>query len=107
MPALDRPLPRGLLLRASHRAAHSYQVRYYQPTGLDAAVFLPSLDLNKNDTPGHLQIQSSVSDDQVTFRIFGSKDRQVTWSNPVVPSRTPALPTRYIVSPELPAQRCR
>ena len=88
------------------RRPHSYQVRYYQPTGLDAAVFLPSLDLKfKNDTPGHLQIQSSVSDNQVTFRIFGTKDREVTWSNPVILSRTPALPTRYIVSPELPAQR--
>lgn len=88
------------------RRPHSYQVRYYQPTGLDAAVFLPSLDLKfKNDTPGHLLIQSSVSSSQITFRIFGTKDREVTWSNPVTLSRTPALPTRYIVSPELPAQR--
>lgn len=88
------------------RRPHSYQVHYYQPTGLDAAVFLPSLDLKfKNDTPGYLQIQSSVSDDRVTFRIFGTKDREVTWSDPVILSRIPALPTRYIVSPELPAQR--
>jgi len=88
------------------RRPHSYQVRYYQPTGLDAAVFLPYLDLKfKNDTPGHLLIQSSVSGNQLTFRIFGTKDREVTWGQPVVLSRTPALPTRYIVSPKLPAQR--
>ncbi|GIW26221.1 VanW family protein [Meiothermus sp.] len=88
------------------RRPHSYQVRYYQPTGLDAAVFLPSLDLKfKNDTPGHLLIQSSVSGSRLTFRLFGTKDREVTWSNPVTLSRTPAPPTRFIVSPELPAQR--
>ncbi len=88
------------------RRPHSYQVRYYQPTGLDAAVFLPSLDLRfKNDTPGHLQIQGSVRGHQITFRIFGTRDRRVTWSNPVVLNRTPALPTRYIATLELPAQR--
>lgn len=88
------------------RRPHSYQVRYYQPTGLDAAVFLPSLDLKfKNDTPGHLLIQSSVSGSRLTFRVFGTKDREVTWSNPVTISRTPAPPTRFIVSSELPAQR--
>ncbi|MGK0618574.1 VanW family protein [Meiothermus cerbereus] len=88
------------------RRPHSYQVRYYQPTGLDAAVFLPSLDLKfKNDTPGHLLIQSSVNGGQITFRIFGSKDREVTWSNPVTLTRIPAPPTRYIVSPDLPPQR--
>ncbi len=88
------------------RRPHSYQVRYYQPTGLDAAVFLPSLDLRfKNDTPGHLLIQSSVSGSRLTFRVFGTKDREVTWSNPVILSRTPAPPTRFIVSPDLPAQR--
>lgn len=88
------------------RQPHSYQVRYYQPTGLDAAVFLPFLDLRfKNDTPGYLLIQSSVRGSQITFRIFGTKDRRVTWSNPVTLSRTPALPTRYIATPDLPAQR--
>ncbi|MCS7067476.1 MAG: VanW family protein [Meiothermus sp.] len=88
------------------RRPHSYQVRYYQPTGLDAAVFLPYLDLKfKNDTPGHLLIQSSVSGSRLTFRVFGTKDRTVSWSNPVTLSRTPAPPTRFIVSPELPAQR--
>ncbi len=88
------------------RRPHSYQVRYYQPTGLDAAVFLPSLDLRfKNDTPGHLLIQSEVNGNRLTFRLFGSKDREVTWSQPVILSRTPPLPTRYIVIPELKPQQ--
>ncbi|WP_027881788.1 VanW family protein [Meiothermus rufus] len=88
------------------RRPHSYQVRYYQPTGLDAAVFLPSLDLRfKNDTPGHLLIQSEVRGNRLTFRLFGSKDREVAWSQPVILSRTPPLPTRYIVIPELKPQQ--
>ncbi len=88
------------------RRPHSYQVRYYQPTGLDAAVFLPSLDLRfKNDTLGHLLIQSEVNGNRLTFRLFGSKDREVAWSQPTVLSRTPAPPTRYIVSPELKPQQ--
>jgi len=87
------------------RRPHSYQVRYYLPTGLDAAVFLPQLDLRfKNDTPGNILIQSSVGRDSITFRMFGTKDRSVSWSNPVTLSRTPAPPTRYIVSPQLPRQ---
>lgn len=88
------------------RRPHSYQVRYYLPTGLDAAVFLPQLDLKfKNDTPGHILIQSSVGRNSITFRMFGTKDRSVSWSDPVFLSRTPAPPTRYIASPTLPAQR--
>ncbi len=88
------------------RRPHSYQVRYYQPTGLDAAVFLPSLDLKfKNDTPGHLLIQSEVKHNRLTFRVFGSKDREVSWSQPVYQSRTPAPRTRFIVSPELRPQQ--
>lgn len=87
------------------RRPHSYQVRYYLPTGLDAAVFLPQLDLKfKNDTPGNILIQSSVGRNSITFRMLGTKDRSVSWSNPVTLSRTPASSTRYIVSPQLPRQ---
>ncbi|WP_299427656.1 VanW family protein [uncultured Meiothermus sp.] len=87
------------------RRPHSYQVRYYLPTGLDAAVFLPQLDLKfKNDTPGNILIQSSVGRNSVTFRMFGTKNRSVSWSSPVTLNRIPAPPTRYIVSPQLPQQ---
>lgn len=88
------------------RRPHSYQVRYYAPTGLDAAVFLPYLDLKfKNNTPGHLMIQTSVRGTRLTFRIFGTKDRTTTWSNPITLSRTPAPPTRFIADPSLLRQR--
>ena len=88
------------------RRPHSYQVRYYSPTGLDAAVFLPSLDLKfKNDTPGNILIQTSVRGTSLTFRIFGTKDRTTTWSDPLTLSRTPARPTRFIADPSLARQQ--
>ncbi|MDX2007737.1 MAG: VanW family protein [Meiothermus sp.] len=90
------------------RRPHSYQVRYYLPTGLDAAVFLPQLDLRfRNDTPGHIMIQSYVGRGRITFRIFGTKDRSVSWTNPVVSRVIPAPATRFIVTDQLPRQAFR
>ncbi|MGK0617280.1 VanW family protein [Meiothermus cerbereus] len=84
------------------RYPHSYQVGYYKPTGLDATVAL-TRDLRfRNDTPGHLLIQTSVQGNDLIFRLFGSKDREVTWQGPVVLWRTPPLPTRYIYDATLP-----
>ncbi|GEM87095.1 VanW family protein [Meiothermus granaticius] len=84
------------------RRPHSYQVGYYRPAGLDATVFLPQRDLKfKNDTPGSILLQTEVQGTNLTFRFFGTKDRTATWSAPVYLSRTPALPTRYIVSPAM------
>ena len=84
------------------RRPHSYQVGYYKPAGLDAAVFLPERDFKfKNDTPGNILIQTEVKGVYLTFRFFGTKDRSATWSDPVFLSRTPALPTRFIVSPNM------
>lgn len=84
------------------RRPHSYQVVYYRPAGLDATVFLPERDLKfKNDTPGNILVQTEVKGVYLTFRFFGIKDRTATWSDPVVLSRTPALPTRFIVSPAM------
>lgn len=84
------------------RRPHSYQVGYYKPTGLDAAVFLPYLDLKfKNDTPGNILIQASVQGVNLTFRFFGTKDRNTTWSNPTITNRIPAPPARFIADPGL------
>jgi vancomycin resistance protein YoaR len=85
------------------RHPHSYQVGYYKPTGLDATT-APPRDLRfKNDTPGHLLIQASIQGNDLIFRLFGSKDRDVNWQGPVVLWRTPPLPTRYIYDASLPA----
>jgi vancomycin resistance protein YoaR len=90
------------------RRPHSYQVRYYLPTGLDAAVFLPQLDLKfKNDTPGTLLIQSSVGRTGVTFRVFGTRNRKVSWVGPYTSRFIPAPRTRFIVTPELRTQAFR
>lgn len=84
------------------RHPHSYQVGYYKPTGLDATT-APPKDLRfKNDTPGHLLIQTSIQGENLIFRFFGSKDREVTWRGPVILWRTPPMPTRYIYDATLP-----
>lgn len=84
------------------RRPHSYQVGYYRPTGLDAAVYSPTQDLKfKNDTPGHILIQTQVRGYSVTYRFFGTKDRSTTWSAPVVRNVIPAPPTRFIVDASL------
>ncbi len=85
------------------RHPHSYQVGYYKPTGLDATT-APPKDLRfKNDTPGHLLIQTSIQGENLIFRLFGSKDREVSWRGPVILWRTPPLPTRYVYDASLPA----
>ncbi len=84
------------------RHAHSYQVGYYRPTGLDATT-APPKDLRfKNDTPAHILIQVSIQGYELIFRFFGSKDREVVWRGPEILSRTPPLPTRYIYDASLP-----
>ncbi|MGC8967513.1 MAG: VanW family protein [Thermus sp.] len=85
------------------RHAHSYQVAYYKPTGLDAAVFQPQKDLEVlNDTPGHLLVQRSVVGTRLRFHLFGTKDREVRWEGPFIKDRKPPLPPREIPDPSLP-----
>ncbi|WP_038058396.1 VanW family protein [Thermus amyloliquefaciens] len=85
------------------RHAHSYQVAYYRPPGLDAAVFQPYKDLRVlNDTPGHILVQRSVQGTTLRFHLFGTKDREVRWEGPFVSDTRPPLPTREIVDPSLP-----
>lgn len=84
------------------RRPHSYQVRYYLPTGLDATVFLPQLDLKfRNDTPGAILIQTAVRGQYLTFRFFGTKDRTASYTQPVTLRTLPAPATRFIVTNDL------
>jgi len=83
------------------RSPHSYQVGYYVPTGLDAAVAVHRDLRFRNDTPAHLLIQTSIQGHELIFRLFGTKDRDTTWRGPIILWRTPALPTRYIYDPTL------
>lgn len=75
------------------RHAHSYQVAYYKPPGLDAAVIQPYKDLKVlNDTPGALWIQASVQEGRLRFHLFGTKDREVAWEGPFITDRKPPSP---------------
>jgi vancomycin resistance protein YoaR len=61
------------------RHQHTYRVSYYEqdgsPTGFDAAVYSPGVDLKfRNDTEGAILIQTSVdtASSTLTFRFFGT-----------------------------------
>jgi len=100
---LDSGLP------ITERHAHAYRVGYYEqysPPGLDATVYVPTVDLKfKNDTGSHILIQSYVDPTEVslTFILYGKKDgREVTLSTPVVTGVAPAPEPLYQDDPTLP-----
>lgn len=68
----------GLPITSRH--PHAYRVSYYEiesPAGLDASVYQPSLDFKfKNDTPGHVLIQSAVdlTNNSLEFKLYGTPD---------------------------------
>lgn len=91
------------------RNAHAYRVGYYEedsPPGIDATIFVPSVDLKfKNDTGNYILIQSQVDLDNLSlaFYLYGTKDgRQVTMTKPVITNQTPAPPDLYQDDPTLP-----
>lgn len=96
-------------LPITERYAHAYRVGYYEqdsPPGLDATVYVPSVDLKfKNDTENYILIQTALNPNQerLTFLLYGTKDdRQVTISKPVLTNQTPAPPPLYQDDPTLP-----
>lgn len=102
--ALDAGLP------IIERRAHSYRVGYYEqdaPPGLDATVYSPTTDLKfKNDTPGHLLIQTiyQPSRSYLAFEIYGTNDGRVsTITKPIVTDVTPPPEDSYVDDPTLPA----
>ncbi len=91
------------------RHAHAYRVGYYEqdsPPGLDATVFLPSVDLKfKNDTGNYILIQTYIDPNipRLTFELYGTKDgREVSITTPVVTNQTPAPPDVFQDDPTLP-----
>lgn len=96
-------------LPIAERRAHSYRVGYYEqgsPVGLDATIYSPSVDLKiTNDTPAHMLIQAYVDTKKMTleFEIYGTDDgREVTLTEPVITSRSPAPEDLYIDDPTKP-----
>ncbi|GBF05381.1 VanW-like protein [Deinococcus aerius] len=69
-------------LPITERHAHSYQVAYYDPPGLDAAVYAPSKNLRwRNDTAGPLLVQASwdLSRRELRIDLFGRPDGRKVW----------------------------
>ena len=96
-------------LPVTERHAHDYRVGYYEedsPPGLDATVYVPSVDLKFRNTTGHNILIQSVVDPSVlrlTFYFYGVQDgRQVTLSTPVVTNVVPAPAPLYQDDPTLP-----
>jgi vancomycin resistance protein YoaR len=91
------------------RRAHSYRVGYYEQDsfpGLDATVYSPTTDLKfKNDTPGHLLIQTKFNSTtySLVFEIYGTSDgRHATTTKPVITEVTSPPEDLYIDDPALP-----
>src|ERR1035437_6613511 len=91
------------------RNAHAYRVGYYEedsPPGIDATIFVPSVDLKfKNDTGHYILIQSKIDLNNLalTFELYGTKDgRQVTMTKPVISNQAPPPPDLYQDDPTLP-----
>lgn len=96
-------------LPVTERHAHDYRVGYYEedgPPGIDATVYVPTVDLKFKNTTGHnILIQSVVDPDnlRLTFYFYGVKDgREVTMTTPVITNVQPAPPAKYQDDPTLP-----
>lgn len=95
-------------LPIAERHAHAYRVGYYEedsPPGIDATVYVPSVDLKfKNDTGHYILIQTIVdlNELRLTFMLYGTNDGRVSVvSTPVVTNQTPAPPDKFEDDPTL------
>ncbi len=91
------------------RHAHAYRVGYYEQDsgpGLDATVFVPSVDFKfLNDTGHYILIQTSVNTKNLTadFKIYGTSDgRKATVTKPVVTDQIAPADDLYVDEPTLP-----
>jgi vancomycin resistance protein YoaR len=91
------------------RYAHAYRVGYYEensPPGIDATVFVPSVDLKfTNDTGHYILVQSKIDLDNLylEFDLYGTKDgRKVSMTTPIVTNQVAPPPDIYQDDPTLP-----
>jgi len=94
-------LESGLPITA--RRNHSYRVAYYEPAGMDAAVYIPNPDVRfLNDTANYILIQSRIEGDDFYFDFWGVKDgREVTVAKPVVYNIVRPAPTKIVETLDL------
>ena len=71
-------------LPITERENHSYAVSYYDPQGLDATIYPPSVDLKFiNDTPDHILFQTTTIGTKAYSNIYGTLvDRHVDLIGP-------------------------
>jgi vancomycin resistance protein YoaR len=76
-------------LKITARRNHAYPVSYYNPQGMDATVYIPNPDLRfKNNTPGHILIQTKIEGTKLIFDFFGTDDsRQTNITGPKITER--------------------
>lgn len=86
------------------RRPHSYAVSYYALVGghgLDATVYPPSPDLKfKNDTKGHILIQSYVDGYSAYFKFYGTKDERVVEMEGPYISNQRSAPSEPVLIPD-------
>lgn len=94
-------LESGLPITA--RRNHSYRVTYYEPAGMDAAIYIPNPDVRFiNDTKDYILIQSRIEGNDIYFDFWGVKDsRQVTVSKPVVYNIVRPAATKIVETTDL------
>lgn len=93
----------------TERHAHAYRVGYYEQDslpGLDATVYVPSVDLKfKNDTGNYILIQTQIDSElqQLFVFLYGASDgRSVMLTQPIITNRVPPPPDLYQDDPTLP-----
>ncbi|GGM17434.1 VanW family protein [Deinococcus aerophilus] len=94
-------------LPVAERQNHSYQVHYYDPQGMDATIYQPSLDLKfTNDSGSGLWFQTEWNDEEsrLSVHVFGrARDFTVQIGEPRTLSSTPSPADRVIPDASLPA----
>ncbi|MFA4942341.1 MAG: VanW family protein [Patescibacteria group bacterium] len=85
------------------RRNHSYRVAYYEPAGMDAAVYIPNPDVRfLNDTTNYILIQSRINGNEFYFDFWGVKDdRIVTVGKPVIFNIVKPAPTKIVETTDL------
>jgi vancomycin resistance protein YoaR len=78
-------------LKITARRNHAYPVRYYDPQGMDATVYIPRPDLRFiNNTPSYILIQTKIEGTELVFDFYGTDDgRKIEIEGPKVLERNP------------------
>ncbi len=93
----------GSGLPITARRNHSYRVSYYEPAGMDAAIYVPNPDVRFiNDTGNYILIQSRIEGNDFYFDFWGVKDgREVTITKPVIYNIVKPAPKKIIETTDL------